>query len=151
MFPPASPRGTHSSQQPPSAAGRRVIDTRAGQPPAFSGDENTWRDGSFKLRSCVSVMDLQLGKMMEEAELAAHAHVRQPSVLVNQDMDAQLRYLLAMLTSGTALQINPTRAKQCASRARRCQNVRSPFASTFLGTASSAWAIRSWLRARWCH
>ena len=50
-------------------------------------------------------MDLQFGRMMEEAELAAHANVRQPSVLVNQDMDAQLRYLLAMLTSGTALQI----------------------------------------------
>ena len=42
---------------------------------------------------------------MEEAELAAHENAWLPSVPLNQDMDAQLRYLLVMLTSGPALQI----------------------------------------------
>ena len=41
----------------------------------FSGDESTWGDWSFKLRSYVSVVDVQLGRMMEAAELAAHASV----------------------------------------------------------------------------
>ena len=35
----------------------------------FAGDESTWGDWSFKLRSNVSVVDLQLGRMMEAAEL----------------------------------------------------------------------------------
>ena len=92
---------------PPPAppAGRGIIDTRIGKPPVFSGDENTWGDWSFKLRSYVSVVDLQLGQMMEAAELAAHANAWLPSVPLNQDMDAQLRNLLVMLTSGPALQI----------------------------------------------
>ena len=42
---------------------------------------------------------------MEAAELAAHASVWIPSEPLNQDMDAQLRYLLVMLTSGPALHI----------------------------------------------
>ena len=77
-----------------------------GEPPAFSGDANTWEDWSFKLRSCVSVVDLQLGIMVEEAELAAHANAWQPSVWVNHNMDAQLRYLIVMFTSGSAPQTN---------------------------------------------
>ena len=71
----------------------------------FQGDESTWGGWSFKLRSHVSVFDLQLGRMMEAAELAAHASVWIPSEPLNQDMDAQLRYLLVMLTSRPALQI----------------------------------------------
>ena len=51
------------------------------------------------------MVDLQFGRMMQEAELAAHGNAWQRSVLMNQDMDAQLRYLLVMLTSGPALQI----------------------------------------------
>ena len=43
--------------------------------------------------------------MMEAAELVVHASVWIPSEPLNQDMDAQLRYLLFMLTSGPALQI----------------------------------------------
>ena len=69
------------------------------------GDESTWSGWSFKLRSYVSVVDLQRGRMMEAAELAAHASVWIPSEPVNQDIDAQLRYLLVMLTRGPALQI----------------------------------------------
>ena len=42
---------------------------------------------------------------METAELAAHASTWIPSEPLNQDMDAQLGYLLVMLTSGPALQI----------------------------------------------
>ena len=68
-------------------------------------DESTCRDWSFKLRSCSSVVDLQLGRMMEAAELTAHASTWISSEPLNQDMDAQLRYLLVMLTSGPALQI----------------------------------------------
>ena len=45
----------------------------------FQGDESTWSDWRFKLRSCVSVVDLQLGRMVEEAELAAHANTWMPS------------------------------------------------------------------------
>ena len=45
----------------------------------FSGDESTWSDWSFKLRSYVSVVDLQLGRIMEAAELAAHASTWIPS------------------------------------------------------------------------
>ena len=82
-----------------------TIDTRVGKPPAFSGDANTWEDWSFKLRSSVSVVDLQLGIMMEEAELAAYANAWQPSVWVDHNMDAQLRYLLVMFTRGSAPQI----------------------------------------------
>ena len=51
------------------------------------------------------VSDIQLGRMMEAAELVAHASVWIPSEPLNQDMDAQLRYLLVMLTSGPALQM----------------------------------------------
>ena len=42
------------------------------------------------MRSYVSVVDLQLERMMEAAELKAHASTWIPSELVNQDMDAQL-------------------------------------------------------------
>ena len=76
-----------------------------GSPPVFSGGESAWGDWSFKLPSFVSVVDLQLGRVVEAAELAAHASTWIPSEPLNQDMDAQLRYLLVMLTSGPALQI----------------------------------------------
>ena len=59
-------------------------------------------DWSFKLRFHVSVVDLQLGRMMEEAEFA---NAWLPMIPMNQDIGAQLRYLLVMLTSGAALQI----------------------------------------------
>ena len=75
------------------------------KPPVFSSDETTWSDWSFKLRSYVSEVDLYLGRMMEAAELVVHASVWIPSEPLKQDMDAQLRYLLIMLTSGPALQI----------------------------------------------
>ena len=55
-------------------AGRSDNDTRKGEPLVFSGDESTWSVWSFKLRSCVSVVDLQLGRVMKEAELAARQH-----------------------------------------------------------------------------
>ena len=103
--PPVEPSEGADVPPPTTPAGRGIIDTRIGKPPVFSGDESTWGDWSFKLRSCVSVLDLQLGRMMEAAELAAHASVWIPSEPLNQDMDAQLRYLLVMLTSGPALQI----------------------------------------------
>ena len=50
---------------PTTPAGRGIIDTRIGKLPVFSGDESTWGDWSFKLRSYVSVVDLRLGRMME--------------------------------------------------------------------------------------
>ena len=92
---------------PPQATptGRGIIDTRIGKPPVFSGDESTWGDWSFKLRCYVSVVDLQLGRTMEEAELAAHANMWMPSEPLNEDMDTQLGYLLVMLTGGPAMQI----------------------------------------------
>ena len=43
--------------------------------------------------------------MMDEAELAAHANTWPQSDPSSEDMDAQLKYLLVMLTSGLALQI----------------------------------------------
>ena len=62
-------------------------------------------DWSFKLRSYVSVEDLQHGRMMEETDLAADANAWQTSVFAKQDMDDESRYLLIMLSSGSALQI----------------------------------------------
>ena len=103
--PPVEPSGGADAPPPTIPAGRGIIDTRIGKPPVFSRDESTRSDWSFKLRSYVSVVDLQLGRMMEAAELAAHASVWIPSEPLNQDMDAQLRCLLVMLTSGPALQI----------------------------------------------
>ena len=72
-------------------AGRSIIDMRIGKPIVFSGDESTWSDWSFKLRSYVSVVDLQVGRVMKEAELAAHDNMRLPSDPLSQDMDAQLQ------------------------------------------------------------
>ena len=110
----------------PIPAGRGIFDTSVGKPPVFSGGESTWGDWSFKLRSFVSVVDLQLGRMMEAAELAAHASTWIQSEPLNQDMDAQLRFLLVMLTSGPALQI--IRQQPCG--------VQSTFASPLPGTAA---------------
>ena len=64
----------YTTQATPAGCG--VIDTRIGELLVFPGDENTWGDWSFKLHSNVSVVDLQLGRMMEAAELAAHARTR---------------------------------------------------------------------------
>ena len=61
--------------------------------------------GRLEFQVALSVVDLQLGRMMEAAELAAYANTWLPSEPLNQDMDAQLRYLLVMLTSRPALQI----------------------------------------------
>ena len=133
--PPVEP--SEGADSPPSTtpAGRGIIDTRIGKPPVFSGDESTWGDWSFTLRSFVSVVDFQLGRMMEAAELAAHASTWIPSEPLNQDMDAQLRYLLVMLTSGPALQIirqQPSGVQAFRDLARRY----NPRSRTFLGTAA---------------
>ena len=124
-----------------SPAGRGIFDARIGKPPVFSGDENTWGDWSFKLRSYVSVVDLQLGQMMEAAEVAAHENAWLPSVPLNQDMDAQLRYLLVMLTSGPSTADHPTTAKWSTGIPRPCSEVQSAFTSTFPGTAARAHAF----------
>ena len=64
---PASQAAGQPPQAPP--AGRGIIDTRIEKPLVFfTGNENTRGDWSFKLRSYVSVVDLQLGRMMETAE-----------------------------------------------------------------------------------
>ena len=154
--PPVEPSEGEGPPPPAPPAGRGIIDTRIGKPPVFSGDENTWGDWSFKLRSYVSVVDLQLGQMMEAAELAAHENAWLLSVPLNQDMDAQLRYLLVMLTSGPALQIirqqpsgvqafrtadHPTTAKWSTGIPRPCSEVQSAFTSTFPGTAARAHAF----------
>ena len=135
--PPVEPSEGADVPPPTTPAGRGIIDTRIGKPPVFSGDESTWGDWSFNLRSYVSVVDLQLGRMMEAAELAAHASVWIPSEPLNQDMDAQLRYLLVMLTSGPALQIirqQPSGVQAFRDLARRYNP--SAFASPFPGTAA---------------
>ena len=99
--PPVEPSGGADAPPPTIPAGRGIIDTRIGKPPVFSSDESTWGDWSFKFRSSyVSVVDFQLGRMMEAAELAAHANVWIPSEPLFQYMDAQLTFLLVMLTSG---------------------------------------------------
>ena len=79
---------SEGADAPPTLAGRGIIDARTGRPPVFSGD-----DWSFKMRSYVSVVDLQLGRMMVAAELPAHASTWIPSEPLNQDMDTLLRYL----------------------------------------------------------
>ena len=74
-----------------------------------------------------AVVDLQLGRMMEAAELAAHADAGVPSEPLKEDMDAQLRCLLVMLTSGPTLQIirqQPSEVQAFPDLVRRC-NLRS--------------------------
>ena len=103
------------------------------------------------MRSHVSVVDLQLGRMMEAAELAAHASVWIPSEPLNQDMDAQLRYLLVMLTSGPALQIirqQPSGVHAFRDLARRynpCSQARS------LAKVQEIMHFLFRAGASWCH
>ena len=82
----------------------------------------------------MSVIDVQLGRMMDEAELEAHAIAWIPSDLPSEDMDAQLRYLLVTLTSGSALQI--IRQQPSGVQAFRA------FANTFPDTAARDQAVR---------
>ena len=149
---------------PPQAtpAGRGIIDTRIGKPPVFSGDESTWGDWSFKLRSNVSVVDLQLGRMMEvvdlqlgrmmeEEELAAHANTWLPSEPLNQDMDAPLRYLLVMLTSRSVLRVirqQPSGVQAFRDLARR-YNPRSQARS--LAQLQEIMHFDFGQEASWCH
>ena len=68
------------------------------------------------------MVDVQLGRMMDEAELEAHANTWLPSDPPSDDMDAQLRYLLVMLTSGSALKImrqQPSVVQAFRDRARQ--------------------------------
>ena len=58
--PPVEPSEGADVPPPTTPAGRGIIDTRIGKPPMFSCDESTWCGWSFKLRSHVSVVDLQL-------------------------------------------------------------------------------------------
>ena len=95
----------------------------------FSGDESTWGDWGSKLLSYVSVVDLQLGRMMEAAELAANASTWIPSEPLNKDMDAQLR-------KRTRTADHPTTAKRSTGIPRSCSKVQSAFASPFPGTAA---------------
>ena len=127
--PPVEPSEESDVPPPTTPARRGIIDTRIGKPPVFSGDESTWGDWSFKLRSCVSVVDLQLGRMKEAAELAAYASAWIPSEPSNQDVDKPLRYLLVMLTSGPALQIIQQQPKRSTGIPGSCSKVQSAFAS----------------------
>ena len=64
QFLPTLPVDTLNGAGQPSQAtlaGRKIIDARIQKPLVFAGDENTWCDRSFKLRSYVSEADLQLG------------------------------------------------------------------------------------------
>ena len=56
--PPMEPSEGADVPPPTTPAGRGIIDTRIGKPPVFFW--STWGDWSFKLRSFVSVVDLQL-------------------------------------------------------------------------------------------
>ena len=107
----------------------------------FSGDESTWGDWIFKLRSYVSVVDLQLGRMMGEAELAVHANTWIPSEPLNQDMDAQLRCRARHVDKRTRTADHPNTAKRSTGIPRSCSKVQSAFTSTVLGTAARDHAI----------
>ena len=50
---PVEPSAPPDAPPPTTLARRGIIDTRIGKPPVFSGDESTWGDWSFKLRSYV--------------------------------------------------------------------------------------------------
>ena len=119
--------------QPPQAtpAGRGIIENW--KPLVFSGDENTWRDWSFKLRSYVSVVDLQLGSARKRvgtkcAGEPRHGRTAQVSA---RHADQRTR------TAG-----HPTSAEWSAGIPRSCPKVQSAFASTFPGTGAGAHAFR---------
>ena len=111
-------------------AGRGIIDTRIGKPPVFSGDQSTWGDWSFKLRSYMSVVDLQLGRTMEAAELAAHASTWIPSQPLDHGRTAQVPARLVEKRTRTAY--HPTTAKRSTGIPRSCWKVHSAFAGTCL-------------------
>ena len=64
--PPVESSEGADARSPRTLAGRGIIDTRIGKPFVFSEDESTRGDWSCELRSHVSVVDLQLGRMMEQ-------------------------------------------------------------------------------------
>ena len=103
----------------------------------FSGDESTWGDWSFKLRSYVSVVDLQLGRMMEAAELAAHASVRIPSGPLKTTHGCT-----GNLPARHVRQADPLCRSSDNSQAEYrhyaifCSKVQSAFASPFPGTVA---------------
>ena len=125
--PPVEP--SEGADAPPTTpAGRGIIDTRIGKPPVFSSYEGTWGDWSFKLRSYVSVVDLQLGRMMEAAELAASTWT--PSE--GRTAQAPARHV----DKRTRTADHPTAAKRSTGIPRSCSKVHSAFASPFPGTAA---------------
>ena len=83
------------------------------------------------MRFCGSVVDLQLGRVTEEAELAAHAIAWQPSVLVKQDMDA-----CSSCGPVDPRKRSPATAGRCTGLPRPCSKVPLAFASPFRGTAT---------------
>ena len=88
---------------------------------------------------------------MDAAELAAYANVWIPSEPLNQDMDAQLRYLFVRLTSGPALQIiqqQPSGVQAFRDLARR-YNPR--LQARFLEQLQEIMHFDFWQGASWCH
>ena len=54
---PATPRTASAAQPSPPKTGRGIMDIRIGEPAVFAGDEKSWGDRRFKLRSYVSVVE----------------------------------------------------------------------------------------------
>ena len=101
--------------------------------------------GVTGVSSCVRTCQwLTSNSGMGDAELAAHANDCIPSAPVNQDMDAQLRYLFVTPTSGPALQIIRPSGVQAFRYLARRYNPRSR-------ARSLADAFLLWARASWCH
>ena len=101
--------------------------TREWESPLRSQETRTrGRDWSSKVRSTVSVADLHLGGMTEEAELAAHANAWQPSVLVNQDIHGRAAQVSARhVNQRISAADHPTTAERSASLARPLLKARS--------------------------
>ena len=85
-------------------------------------------------------------RMMEEAELEAHADAWQPSETVSEDMDAKFRCVLVMLTTGRAPQIISTTAKRGASFQIPCTKVQPADTGPISGNAAGDHALLLWVR-----
>ena len=133
---PVEPSGRADAPPPTTPAGRGIIDTRIGKPPVFSDDESTWDDWSFKLRSYVSVVDLRLGRMMEAAELAAHANTWTLSEPFEPRFGRTAQVPTRHVDKRTRTADHPTTAKRSTGIPRSCSKVPSGFASPFPDTAA---------------
>eukprot|EP00971_Amphidinium_carterae_P350375 6491509-Amphidinium_carterae.2 len=95
------------SQQAPLAtsASLRIVDTKVGRPPDFTGDATKLDEFSFKFEAYAAALDPRLGAALEKVKLALDTPV--PLSDQNRDeraLSSQVYFALAMVSKDAALQ-----------------------------------------------